>query len=256
MGPCYSGFGQLHIGPKAGIQAFRPFFDKSEGRDDLKFGPKLGFNFGFVGNVEVKENFSLRFEFAYSQKGKHVTGKIDRLLDHTVVYNHIDFPLLFTRKFDASFGANGRYQWYVNAGPNVSYWLNGSGVLESSELRLERDVLQLTYNIGFNKESSIIPAENEAIIQQPNRFQLGLNIGGGLIFKTGENTMLVVDARLEMGSTFVGKSGSEVLYAYSLFDYIENLKVVNGGLKLSVAYLFDLNLSELKKGKSTKDKSK
>ncbi len=241
-------YGQLYVGVKAGVQAFRPFFDKSELRDDLKFVPKLGMNAGFAANVDVKENFSLRFEIAYSQKGKKVKGKIDQLLNHNVVYNHIDFPLLFTRKFDAG----GGYQWYINAGPNISYWLSGSGKLETSELRLERDVPRLEYDISFNKEVTFSLDESEAIVQLPNKLQLGLNLGGGLIFKPSANSMLVVDARFEMGSTFLGKKDSEVQYAFDLFDYYDNLRLVNGGLKLSVSYMIDLNLAELKKGKSTR----
>ncbi len=244
----HSSYAQLYVGVKAGAQAFRPFFDKSDLREDLKYGPKLGVNAGIAANMDVKENFALRFEVAYSQKGKSVRGKIDRFLKHDVTYKHIDFPLLFTRKFDAK----GGYQWYVNAGPNISYWLGGTGRLETSELRLERDTPQLKYSLSFDKEVVFSPEESEAIIQLPNKLQLGLNIGAGLIFNPSPNSMLVVDARFEMGSTFLGKKDSEAIYAFELFDYFDNLRVVNGGLKLSVAYMFDLNLAELKKGKSTK----
>ena len=243
-------FGQLYIGPKAGLQAFKPFFASKEDRADIKFRPKPGLNFGLAAVAEVRENFALLFEVAYSQKGKEVRGKVDDLLKQSVTYNHIDFPLLFTRRFNARAGSNKAYQWYLNAGPNISYWLNGSGELETGELLLEEDVERLDYDFVFDQDSF---DENQTNINHPNRLQLGLNAGGGMIFKPNKGNLVIVDFRLEMGSTFVGKKDSSVEFPYDIFGYTESLRAVNGGIKVSVAYLFDMNLSELKKGKSTKN---
>lgn len=241
-------FGQLYIGPKAGLQAFKPFFSSKEDTEDIRLHPKPGINLGIAAVVEVKENFALNFEFAYSQKGKKVRGEFDPVLKHDVTYNHIDIPLLFTRRFNARQG-NRAYQWYVNAGPNISYWINGSGSISNSELKGEWSTERLDYEIVFDQPSFDADQSN---INHPNRLQLGLNIGGGLIFKPGRNNILMVDFRLEMGSTFVGKKDSSVEFPYQLFAYSDNLRAVNGGLKASVAYLFDMNLSQRKKGKSTK----
>ena len=243
-------FGQLFIGPKAGLQAFKPFFGNKDDRADVKFRPRPGLNLGLASVVEVKENFALHFEVTYSQKGKEVRSKLDNLLKQSVTYNHLDIPLLFTRRFDARLGGDKAYQWYLNAGPNISYWLGGSGKLETGELIFEEDVSRLEYDFVFNQESF---DEKQANINHPNRLQLGLNAGGGMVFKPNKGSMLIVDFRLEMGSTFVGKKDSSVEFPVDIFDYVENLRAVNGGIKVSVAYLFDMNLSELKKGKSTRN---
>ncbi len=241
--------GQLYVGPKAGIQAFAPFYPDKDNRAGLKLKPRPGLSLGLAAVAEVRENFALHFEIAYSQKGKKVKDKISPLLSHKVLYNHIDFPILFTRRFNAKFGGQKAYQWYLNVGPNISYWLGGSGELISDELE-EENVARLDYKIVFKADSF---DNDQANIEEPNRLQLGLNVGGGLIFKPNDANMLLVDFRLEIGSTFVGKKGTAVEFPYSMFAYTDNLATVNVGLKASVAYVFDLNLAQLKKGKSTKD---
>ena len=243
------GTAQFYIGPKAGIQVFKPFFSSGEEREGESYNPKIGLNLGMAAVLEVKENFALNFEIAYSQKGKEVRGGLDAGLKHDVTYNHIDFPLLFTRRFNASHGGNKSYQWYVNAGPNISYWIGGSGRLSSSELLLEEGIERVDYDIVFDQPSF---DNDQANINYPNRWQLGLNLGGGMIFQPDKGNLLIVDFRLEMGSTFVGREDSSVDFPVSIFAYSDNLRAVNGGLKVSVAYLFDSNLSQRKKGKSTK----
>lgn len=238
---------QLLIGLKGGLQVSKVIFHDKENLDSYKSKEILGFNGGFAVTLKVKDNFYLYSELAYAQKGKKIKGKIDQLLKHKAVYNHIELPLLFRLTFNAKYKKSKDFTWYVNTGPNLSYWLNGRGKLQSSELLLENDVDQIDYSLTFNKKET---NDNTVDIQQANRLQLGLIFGGGLVFQPDPNKIVVVDARLELGHTFAGGENS-VEFPYFLFDYKDDLRAVNAGLRFSVAYLFDVKIKQGHKGKST-----
>ncbi|MDN5202487.1 porin family protein [Fulvivirgaceae bacterium BMA10] len=247
---------QLSVGPKVGVQAFQSFFSSSESKDLYKSKPHPGFTGGLAALVEVSDNFSLRFELAYAQKGKKIEGRSDSQLKNVARYNHIELPILFTRRFIAK-SSKGGYEWFLAIGPNTSYWLGGKGELESSELTFEYAVQTLNYDIDFNLDRPFgLSGDNVTNIKEPNRIQLGLNFGGGFIFKPNKTNTIVVDLRFEWGNTFIGKKDAVVEFPYVFFDYMDDIRATNSGVKLSIAYLFDLKLDQLKRGRSTNDNSK
>ena len=87
--------------------------------------PIPGFHAGGVFQFKVMDRYFLNTELIYSQKGKNVTGKIDPHLNDKVIYRHIDLPILFAMHFKGKLSETRKFKWYLNAGPNISYWLGG-----------------------------------------------------------------------------------------------------------------------------------
>ena len=86
-------------------------------------------------------------------------------------------------------------------------------------------------------------------VEEPNRLQMELNLGGGFIFDMSRGQKLMIDMRYAfgIGQTFLGtKEGG----SFGLTGYHDNLESVNHVVSLSAAYLFEIDVRRmLKKGK-------
>jgi hypothetical protein len=227
--------------------------------DDPKYGavadirPVVGFHGGGVISFKVKDRYFLTTELIYSQKGKVATGKVDPDLNDKVTYHHIDLPVLFAYHFKGHIAKTREFKWYVNAGPNISYWIAGQGVVESGDLG-ENGISQLKYKIKFGTR----PDNNDPdilYIKDAQRFQFGMNVGAGIVLEPGGNRKVMVDLRYEIGHTRIGTPESSQFLIPA--DYQDNLKGRNKGLRLSIVYLleFSTKSSDINKGKSaTKQK--
>ncbi len=223
--------------------------------DDPKFNtiadvhPMAGFHAGLVLAFKVKDRYFLTTEYIYSQKGKNVTGKIDPNLNDKVVYQHVEIPVLFSMHFKGRVSNSREFKWYINAGPNTSYWLGGKGVIQSGDL-IENRIPELKYKIAFGTR----PDHNNPdilYIKDANRLQFGMNVGAGVLLEPGGNQKVMIDFRYEIGHTQLGNAGSSQFLVPS--DYQDNLKGRNKGIRLSLVYLFEFSSDkkELNKGKST-----
>ena len=138
----------IRAGIKAGPQLSWVTVDDPKYKSVANVHPVAGFHAGFVLAFKVKDRYFLNTEYIYSQKGKSVTGKIDPVLNDKVVYRHIDIPILFSMHFKGHLGKTREFKWYLNAGPNTSYWLGGKGVINAGDL-IENGVSPLKYKIAF-----------------------------------------------------------------------------------------------------------
>lgn len=207
-----------------------------------------GFHAGAVVAFKVKDRYFLNLESIYSQKGKKVTGKIDPDLNDKVIYRHIDVPILFAMHFKGQVGEGRQFKWYINAGPNTSYWLGGKGVIKAGDLR-ENGIAELKYKIVFGTR----PDHNNAdilYIKDANRFQFGMNVGGGILLEPGGNQKVMVDFRYQIGHTQVGTRESSQFLIPS--DYQDTLKGRNKVISLSLIYLVEFSSArkDINKGKS------
>ena len=223
--------------------------------DDPKFNkvadvhPIAGFHAGLVLAFKVKDRYFLTTEYIYSQKGKNVTSKIDPDLNDKVVYHHIDIPILFSMHFKGHLAKTREFKWYINAGPNTSYWLGGNGVIQAGDL-IENRVPPLHYKIAFGTR----PDHNNAdilYIKDANRLQFGMNVGAGMLLEPGGKQKIMIDLRYEIGHTQIGNAGSSQFLIPS--DYQDSLKGRNKGIRLSIVYLFEFSSDpkDVNKGKST-----
>jgi hypothetical protein len=241
----------LHAGLKAGanISWVRP--DESEFRDQVNIAPIPGFNAGAVFSFKMKDRFFLHTEILYSTKGRQTKGELG--LDEKVVYNYIDLPLTYNIYFKAHLKMKHirHFRWYTGIGPNFGYWLGGKGTIKHYELT-EFDVSELKYKVKFGERPEEDMGKTDIVyVKDANRFQLGVNIGGGILLEPINGSKIMLDARFELGHTWLGTPESAD-YVIPV-SYTDNLKTRNMGLRFSLMYLLETNLDKKvrNKGKST-----
>jgi len=251
--PGYVSLGQILVGPVMGGQmSFITFGDKSN-KDLYKVKPYFGFHAGGSISFRVRKDFFLQTSILYSQKGKKMTGKQDQLFKNFATYRYIDVPILFTREVKVRFKGNKFYKVQLGAGPTVSYWLSGKGLLRNSDLNengINPPSYDLPYHVTFGKPPEEV-VKGEMNVQHPNRVQLGLNFSAGVIFEpTGLNKFMVT-ARYELGHSYLSPEDKGEFGLAGNLNYSDDLKIRIKTISLSVFYYIDLKTEERKKGKST-----
>lgn len=238
---------QILIGPVAGGQYSWTTFDDKDFKDIYKVKPVPGFHAGVGVSFLVRKRFFLHTAFVYSSKGKIIEGKEDKLLRNEVRYRFIELPILYTVDFKAKFGENKEFKYYVGLGPNISYWLGGKGELFTTDLSELGEVEPRKYTIAFGK-SPEETNDNEMSVHDPNRIQLGLNIGGGFEFEPVGSNKIMFTVRYEFGHSFFSKTTDGV---FQDTYYNDILRSRNQGFRVTLSYLFDLRVEDRKRGKST-----
>ena len=239
----------IRIGMKAGPQMSWFAGDDPKYKAVATVRPTMGLHAGLVLAFKVKDRYFLNTEYLYSQKGKSVEGKIDPNLNDRVRYHHLDVPVLFSMHFKGNLPKGQQFKWYLNAGPTVSYWLGGNGVIKSGDL-VENGIAELKYKIAFGTR----PDHNNADILYINdvkRLQFSMSIGGGLLIEPVDKQKIMIDLRYDIGHTRIGTPQSSQFLVPA--DYQDSLKGRNKGIRLSLIYLleFTSDHKERNKGKST-----
>ena len=239
----------LHFGVKAGPQVSWMVSDDAGFKDQVKINPRPGYNAGFVLSFKVKDRYFLHTEYIYSIKGKVNRGRIDKVLEDRITYNYIEVPMLYNIHFRGKVGSARLFKWYAGAGPLFSYWLGGKGWINSDEFE-ENNFPPFEYKISFGERGEDIGETNIIYMKDVKRFQLGFNIGGGIMLEPANGGKIMVDLRFDVGHTWLGTSASADYVLPVTYD--DNLKARNMALRLSVMYLFEKNLDKKvrNKGKS------
>lgn len=240
-GPSYS---QFLIGPKAGFQLSKVSYKDKEYGKLFSTTFKPGFNAGLVLNYKVNQTFSLHTELFYSQKGKVEKDKTFPN-KNVATYHYIDFPMLLRVSHHKKIKKQ-NVELYFNAGPSFGYWLGGKGSMHADELKEYAGKEKIKYKIIFDEGDEYGETE---FVPNPNRLQIELNLGGGLVFDINSKGRLMVDLRygFGIGHTYLGeKAGGD----FGLVTYTDNFEAVNHVISISTAYLYEFNLFQaLKKGK-------
>jgi hypothetical protein len=245
----------VQVGIKGGANMSWVHEDDPDFRKTVKANPVYGFNAGAVISFKMKKNFFLHTELLYSTKGRELKGTNagDKLVDKAT-FNFIEIPLIYNIQFKSKVGNGKQFKWYAGIGPNFSYWLGGKGYISNAELT-EYEIPRLDYKIRFGERSDADGLDpHKLYYQNANRFQLGINVGGGILLEPANtNSKVMLDLRFELGHSWLGQSDSSIDQLIPAI-YHDNLRARNMGLRLSAMYLFEYNLSkkERKKGKSTK----
>jgi hypothetical protein len=166
-------------------------------------------------------------------------------------------PILYTAEFKGKLGekSNKEFKWFLGAGPTISYWLGGKGVLSDGDL-VEANINSLPYKITFDKSRENIE-RGEMNITDANRIQLGLNIAAGLILEPVGFNKIIVTLRYEHGHSFFSRDNNGY---FGGFDndlyYQDELQVRLQTLLVSLQYYIDLKTDQRKKGKSISNDKK
>jgi hypothetical protein len=244
---------QILVGPVAGGQMNWMVFDDQDNKDLYKVSPFINFHAGASLSFRAQKRFFLQSSILYSQKGKTLKSKDNSNTQNKTKFRYIDVPILYTAEFNAKLGKNKVYKWYLGAGPTISYWLGGSGVLTHGDLNennINPPSYDLPYKITFNKTPETVTT-NEMNIVEPNRIQLGLNVSTGLIFEPIKTHRLMVNARYAFGQSFLSRESKGEFGLPGILYYQDELKVRSREVVLSLHYFIDLKPDQRKKGKST-----
>jgi len=243
-------FSQILVGPVAGANYSWTSFSDKDLKGAYRVSPVLGFHVGGHLAFKVQKRFFLHASFLYASKGRLLEGKLDTKLKNSARNNYIDVPISYTVDFKGKIGRSKEFKYFLGIGPNVSYWLSGKGTLYNTDLE-ENGQGELSYKAVYKK----VPdnqAPDEMIVEEPNRFQLGLNFIVGMVLEPGPRQRVVVSLRYELGHSYLAKTDGIFQNTY----FQDPLQSRNQGFRISLAYLIDLKTEELKKGKSTLDKRK
>jgi hypothetical protein len=238
----------IQYGFKGGLHYSWISMDDPAQQKTVSNSPVIGYNIGVAVAFKVRKRYFLHTELLYSTKGKNVSGITDPSLTDHVTYRYIDMPMLYTIQFKRNLNSATlkQFKWYIGAGPILSYWLGGSGTVNNTELA-ELGLPAINYNLKFGTRGESRNEINTVYVSDANRIQVGFNFGGGIMLEPLSGKKIVLDARLEIGQSWLGKANSTdyVLPA----TYKDNLKSTNMGLRFSLMYLFESNLAKKVKNK-------
>lgn len=233
-------YGQkFSIGPKVGAMATYTNFADIEAKPPLSSSVKMGFLVGGIIDFPLKKNYSFQFETGFSQQGRVHTDADGWEWNNT--YYFTDFALALKKYMRVKIKKDVVTNLYVGLGPNVNYWLAGNG-------RLTAPIVE-DYNLAFDQVPN--GSYNTLFVNNVNRWLFGLNLGVGFMAKTKQDQKIITEFRLTWGQTYLGERNSAT---YNVIDFgnRDNMKANLKTLSVSVSYVFDKDLRNLKKGKSTK----
>jgi hypothetical protein len=236
-------FSQFSIGPKIGGQLQKVTFHTQEFREQFNSKVKHGFLAGFSMGLPVSRALMLKMDLAYTNRGRKVLVE-ENGWTLNEMHHAIELPvqLLIMKEGQVIqtglFEQIGPFTWYFGVGPNISYWLGGSG-------KLQTQVAMSNYTISYGgKESDF----NYISFTDVNRLMWGLDFSFGLISPFANGNTLVTDLKFTYGHSDLGKEDSSYM---PVLGFADNLASNYRILTLSFSYWYETNLLELKKGKST-----
>ena len=245
----FQSLAQFEIGPKIGFQTFKTVFNYKPDRDIYQSRFRLGYKFGGLIKVDLKPSFDLMADLTYARRGKSIEIRESRLRN-IGKYNYIESSMMLRYKFEKMQYEGINYRIFAGLGPNFGYWINGKGEFGSKNGPTKE------YKVVFGPD----PINTETMnLVNTNRAQWGLDIGVGAIIEVRGQQKLIVDLRFTLGHTFLGdeKEPPELPSArIPILDFSDNLEANYRIISFSVAYVFEIDVSQLKQGKSTIDKRK
>jgi hypothetical protein len=220
----------------------------SYSRSDFKnqFNPELkpAFKGGLSLDLPLTNTFHLYSEYNYAMRGRKVQG-IESGWTLNEMHHYIEFPILLNIRKTGEikrigpFERIGPFTWILGFGPNISYLLGGSGTLETNSMYTD-------YSISFGGKEG----DYHYITFDPvNRWQWGLDFHLGLISPLSNGNELFTSLKFTYGHSNLGSyDGSSM----PILGFADNLAHSYKILSLSCAYLFQFDLREFYKGKSTR----
>ncbi|MBV6646884.1 MAG: PorT family protein [Cyclobacteriaceae bacterium] len=240
---------QYWFGPKVGIQRTDHYYQNRSYRDTFNIKPDYNFQAGIMMTYTANKMYSVHTEINYERIGKKLSEVPSRAeeLDVKSRFHFINIPLMLRMNF-----RSGPYQFYVNGGPRISYWLAGK-VEYASDAEWEEPFGTghvERYKIAFNEASG--GSDDKKGLERANRIQYALSAGFGVNLDLRNESRLMLDFRYVFGHSNMGFNGSQEL---SFNTYAENVEYTHNTLSISVGYMIEYNEDLKRKGKSTNKES-
>ena len=230
-------FGQLLVGGKLGAHVGQVQFESESFKNQYDPGYNFGGNIGAAITFPVQQPFSLHAELLFASKGKTITIPGESL-KNSAQYYYLEMPLMMRMEIWPE------KMMYLGIGPNLSYWLGGSGKIDD----LESSASSNSYRIHFGDDGK----DTDLQVTNPNRLQLGLVFGLGKLFKLQKDRRLSLEARYEMGHSFLGTEDGAYLES---LDFSDNLASKHRLLSLNLGYYWVFH-KKSKRNKSRTYKAK
>ncbi len=240
-------FGKLQaqkfsLGAKAGLLMAYPNFANALDHQNTTSMIKPGFSIAGLIIFPLKRKYAFVSEVGFTQQGRAISFTTIGSHKNISTYNFIELSMGIRKTFRLKIKENIPTNWFVNFGPNINYWLSGRGRIDT-----EFGITQ-KYTMVFDKPPGT--AYDKMYINNENRWLFGLNLGVGFTATTKKNQRLLTELRLTWGQTYLGNSQS-ASWNNLVFQGQQSLKFNLKVLNFSVGYIFDKDLRDSKKGKST-----
>ena len=243
----FSSKGQILTGPLLGGQISRMQHSSQYEGIDYRQSFAVGYHGGWSYSYSI-ENSSLAFysELLYSRKStvQHYNSRSTRVIKHQRIARFIEVPLLLRWVQPIQ---RGKTSWFLEIGPQVSYWIGGNGDILAYEFFGSDDIENIPYDIKFSDDGAL--TAEKMTVSQAKRVQFGLCIGGGVnvpINRKGHKIM--IDVRYVSGSTFMANDDSQPIGFSEIEDFLD---FKYNTIQVSTAYLFPIDILGLRKGKSS-----
>ncbi len=225
--------GQLLVGSKMGVHVGQVQFEKQSFQNQFDPNVKIGFNLGAAVTFPVLEPFSLHSELLFTWKGKSITIP-DESIKNVGQYYYIEMPIMMRFKIWPKKGV------FVGIGPNLSYWMGGTGKIYDLEIPSNFT----PYNINFGPNDS----PNDLQVTDPNRLQLGLLLGLGKQFDLHDERKLTIEVRYEMGHSFLGtENGAKI----ENLEFSDNLESKHRMISFNLGYFWTFHKKSARNRSST-----
>ena len=216
-----------------GIHAGKVQFEKESFKDQFETNYKIGGNIGAAVTFPVMDPFSLHTELLFTAKGKSVKIPWESL-KNTSQYYYVEMPIMMRMVIWPE------KSLFLGIGPNLSYWLGGSGKIDD----LESSAGNNPYKVRFGESEH----PEDLQVTEPTRLQLGLLFGLGKMFELEGDRRLLVEARYEMGHSFLGTEQGAYLESIRFSDNLESKHQL---LSLNLGYFWVLHKKSKRKRSST-----
>lgn len=234
---------KFSVGLKAGGSVnWASFRDKYQ-KDTFSIKPSTGFSVGALIGFPLKNNYSVIIEGGFAQKGRIL--KENTSIENHSTYKFTEGALLLRKAYKFQLGNNIPAEWFINIGPEVGYWMSGKGYFTAGGPKYP-------YEIEFDRKPD--GDMRYLYYNSANRMFFGLVVGAGMKAPLRNNTAITVDLRFTSGHTNLGANNYDYPvreWYSSLLNYNDSLRMNLKVISLTVAYSYDIDKIENRKGKST-----
>jgi hypothetical protein len=248
LGVCFGSQAQYWFGIKVGGQlSDHVYEEKTYDTDSFSVSPDYNFHVGAMMTYQASEKYAVHVELNYQKIEKRLSnlqGVTPRALSKSS-YHYLTLPFLLRFNFGRA-----PFQFYLNGGPRLAFWLRGTGVIELDEFA-EFNIDRIDYQIVHNRDNS--DNLDQLALDRGNILQYGLTFGGGVNFDLRNKSRIMLDFRYTFGHSHIGFNGSP---DFQWVNYYENFEYTHNILSVSVGYLFEFDAMLQRKGKSTVNRRK
>ena len=262
---------QYWIGPKVGYHYSIHDYQDFEYEDAYQISNDHGFEAGMVVTYTATDRYAVHGELYFEQIGNRIRSRGDNFfVNSKSTYNFLSLPLMLRVSMGHS-----PVHWYVNGGPKLSLWLGGNGRLKYSDDEAANPnssgvfdgIEHVNYTIAFNSGEATGVLNDTYFVDEPNRIQYALVIGGGFYLDLANGARLMIDGRYNWGhSNMAFNQDPNVASSNSIIagspeniperGYQENYEYTTNTISISIAYMYEYNAQLKRKGGSTNSESR